>query len=111
MREVANILRVLQPLIKNLTPKTGLVCQGKATPQQAFGSLQGLAYIINELASDTQFDFSSGTKRKLKESSNVVIEITTFLKKLGENFEELNQFCTSDKQYNMDSIKFLIDKS
>merc|ERR1719348_2254741 len=116
VREVGNILRVLEPLIKNLTPKTGLICQEKATPQQAFGSLQSLAFIINDLANDNQFDFSSGTKRKLhpsklldlfkvwhlssmtwqmiisltsplaqrelKESSNVVVEVTTFLQKL-----------------------------
>ena len=105
VREVGNILRVLEPLIKNLSPKTGLICQGKATPNQAFGSLQSLAFIINDLASDTQFDFSSGTRRELKESANVVIEITTFLKKLGENFDELDQFCTSDKQYNIDSLR------
>merc|ERR1719516_246774 len=105
VREVGNILRVLEPLIKNLTPKTGLICQEKATPQQAFGSLQSLAFIINDLANDNQFDFSSGTKRKLKESSNVVVEVTTFLQKLGENFDELDQFCTSDKQYNLESLR------
>ena len=110
VREISNIFRILEPLVQNLFPdSSSFVCQGKATPKQAFGSLQNLAYIINSLAIENEFNFNSDTKRKLKDAGNAVASVANFLDKLRRNFSKLKQICTSDKQYNLESLTAIGD--
>ena len=104
VREISNLFRSLEPLVKKLSPDSRFICHGKATPKQAFASLQSLAYVINSLAIENQFNFNADTKRKLKDAGNAVASVANFLNKLGKNFSKLKQFCTSDKQYNIDSL-------
>ena len=104
VREVGNVFRILEPLVDNLSPDSRFICQGKATPQQAFDSLKNVAFMFNDLSADTQFDFTSNTRRQLKKSADGVGAVTKFLEKLSRNFSNLKQICTSDKQYNLNSL-------
>ena len=104
VREISNIFRILEPLVKNLSPDSRFICQGKATPKQAFASLQSLAYVIKSLSEENQFNIKADTKRKLKDAGNAVTTVANFLNKLRRNFSKLKQICTSDKQYNLDSL-------
>merc|ERR1712130_593573 len=107
VREVANILRILGPLVNNIAPKNPIICQ--ATPDQSFGSLRSLAVIVDELASTNQLALTPAGRGQLKESANTISAVVTFLTQLRANFARFSQICTADKQYNIESIQAVGD--
>ena len=107
VREVANILRILGPLVNNIAPKNPIIC--KASPDQAFGSLRSLAVLLNELFLNPPLPLSPAERRQLKDSSNTISAVTTFLAQIGEDFAEFQEICTPDKEYNLKAISAVGD--
>ena len=107
VREVAAILRILQPLVKNIAPDQPVICA--ASPDQAFGSLRSLAVLVDELSYTNQLALSPAGRAQLKESANTISAVTTFLTKLRANFARFEQICTADRQYNTDAIRAIGD--
>merc|ERR1711892_569863 len=99
VREAANILRLLETLIPKLAPANPKVCG--ASSAQAFGSLRGLAVLVDEISSNTKIT-GLQTREELKTTAKTISGVTSFLVKL-------NRFCTSDKEYNIESIKAIGD--
>ena len=106
-REVADILRILEPLVKNIAPEKPVICT--ATHDQTVGSLRNLALLVDELAYTKDLDLSDEGRGQLKQSANVIIAITSFISQLRIRFIMFQQVCTEDKQYNLQAITAIGD--
>ena len=102
VREVAAILRILEPLVKNIAPAKPLICA--ATPDQALGSLRNLAVLVDELAYTHQLALTPEGRGQLKQSANVISAVTSFVTKLRAKFSRFQQICTGDRQYNIEAM-------
>ena len=107
VRESAEILRILTPLVHNISPDSPVICQ--ASPDQAFGSLRSLAVLVDELSYSNQLILSPTGRAQLKESANTISAVTTFIEQLGSTFAGFENTCTADKKYNLDSINAIGD--
>ena len=107
LTESADILRILGPLVNNIAPDSPVICQ--ASPDQAFGSLRSLGQIVDELSITNQLILSASGRAQLKESANTISAVTTFITQLRSTFSRLENTCTADKQYNLDSISAVGD--
>merc|ERR1711892_1347249 len=67
--EAANILRLLETLIPKLAPANPKVCG--ASNAQAFGSLRGLAVLVDELSSNTKIT-GLQTRQELKTTAKTI---------------------------------------
>merc|ERR1711990_384686 len=109
-RKVAEILEILEPLVKNIAPANPEVCQ--ATPAEAFGSLRSLSLLVAELAEDRalyKLGVSEAGRAELRQSAATISAVTTFLTQLREDFTRFQEICTGDKQYNLDAITAIGD--
>ena len=102
VHEVANILRILEPLVKNLSPSNPEICP--ATPDQARGSLRSVAVLVDTLASTRLMELPEEGRAQLKLSGAVIYSVTTLVSLIKETFSGFNEICTADKQYNLDAI-------
>merc|ERR1739838_156875 len=102
VRESADILRLLEVLLPKLAPASPSVCE--ASNAEAFGSLRSLAVLVDELSSTTDFYMTSRTRQELKRSAKIISGVTTFITQLNKSFSKFEQFCTSDKEYNIEAI-------
>jgi len=102
VREAADILRLLEVLIPKLAPVSPIVCE--ASNAEAFGSLRSLAALVDEISTTTDFNMYPRTRQELKTSAKVISGVTTFITQLNKSFTKLEQFCTSDKEYNIEAI-------
>jgi len=107
VKEVAAILRILEPLVKNIAPSNPEICQ--ATPAEAFGSLRSLAVLVDSLASTHQLNLSNEGRNLLKKSGSTIYAVTTFLTQLRETFSRFEEICTPDKEYNFEAISAIGD--
>jgi len=107
VKEVAAILRILEPLVKNIAPSNPEICQ--ATPDEAFGSLRSLAVLVDSLASSYQLNLSPEGRALLKKSGSTISAVTTFLTQLRETFSRFEEICTADKQYNLEAVNAIGD--
>ena len=110
VRKVAEILGILEPLVKNIAPAAPVVCQ--ATPAEAFGSLRSLSLLVAELAEDralVNLGVSEAGRQELRQSAATISAVTTFVTQLREDFARFQEICTGDKQYNLDSITAIGD--
>ena len=107
VREAADILRILGPLVNNIAPDTPVICQ--ASPDQAFGSLRSLAVLVDELSYSPKLILSPQGRAQLKQSASTISAVTTFLTQLRSTFSRFENICTADKQYNLDSINAIGD--
>merc|ERR1711884_106510 len=107
VKEVAAILRILEPLVKNITPTNPEICQ--ATPAEAFGSLRSLAVLVDSLSSTYQLNLSPEGRALLKKSGSTISAVTTFLTQLRETFSRFEEICTADKQYNLEAVSAIGD--
>ena len=107
VRESAEILRILGPLVHNISPDSPVICQ--ASPDQAFGSLRSLAVLVDELSYSDKLVFSPVGRAQLKESANTISAVTTFIEQLGSTFARFENTCTADRKYNVDSINAIGD--
>ena len=101
VREAANILQLLETVIPKLAPANPKVCG--ASNAQAFGSLRGLAVLVDELSSNTKIT-GLQTRQELKNTAKTISGVTSFLTKLNKAFTKFDKFCTSDKEYNVEAI-------
>merc|ERR1712106_1138988 len=104
--EAANILRLLETLIPKLAPANPKVCG--ASNAQAFGSLRGLSVLVDELSSNTKIT-GLQIREELKTTAKTISGVTSFLVKLNKSFSKFDKFCTSDKEYNIESTKAIGD--
>merc|ERR1711990_426483 len=105
VRKVAEILEILEPLVKNIAPANPVVCQ--ATPAEAFGSLRSLSLLVAELAEDRSLDnlgVSEAGRAELRQSAAAISAVTTFITQLRDDFTRFEEVCTDDKQYNLDAV-------
>merc|ERR1719367_1890477 len=107
VKEVANILRILGPLVNNIAPKNPIICQ--ASPDQSFGSLRSLAVLLDELYYNPPLPLSPSGRSQLRESANTISAVTTFLTQLGDNFARFQEVCTPDKEYNFEAVNAIGD--
>jgi len=107
VKEVAAILRILEPLVKNIAPSFPEICQ--ATPDEAFGSLRSLAVLVDSLASTHRLQLSAEGRAELKQSGATISAVTTFLTQLRAAFSRFEDVCTKDKQYNLEAISAVGD--
>merc|ERR1739838_274293 len=104
VRESADILRLLEVLLPKLAPVSPSPSVCEASNAQAFGSLRSLAVLVDELSSTTDFYMTSQTRQELKRSAKIISGVTTFITQLNQSFSKFEQFCTSDKEYNIEAI-------
>ena len=107
VHEVANILRILEPLVTNISPSSPSVC--KATPDQAGGSLRSLAVLVDSLASSRSLEINGEVRGLLKQSGATIYSVNTFISLLGKSFSKFQDVCTADKRYNLEAISALGD--
>ena len=105
VRKVAEILEILEPLVKNIAPASPVVCQ--ATPAEAIGSLRSLSLLVAELAEDRaliNLGVSEAGRAELRQSAATISAVTTFITQLRDDFARFEEICTGDKQYNLDAV-------
>ena len=68
-----------------------------------------LAVLVDELSYSRQLILSPQGRAQLKESANTISAVTTFITQLRSTFSRLENTCTADKQYNLDSISAIGD--
>jgi len=107
VRAVADILRIVEPVVKNIAPENPVICA--ASPDQAFGSLRSLAALVDELSYTNQLSLSLEGRRQLKDSASTISAVTTFLTQLRSTFTRFEQICTADRQYNIMAISAVGD--
>merc|ERR1712241_445247 len=107
VRAVADILRIVEPVVKNIAPENPVICA--ASPDQAFGSLRSLAALVDELSYTNQLSLSLEGRRQLKDSASTISAVTTFLGQLRSTFTRFEQICTPDRQYNILAISAVGD--
>ena len=104
VRESAQILRILEPLINNIAPDN----ISQANPAKTIGCLKSLGVLMDELANTNQLIISPSSWAQLKDSANTISAVTTFLTQLKSTFARFD-ICTADKQYNLDAINAIGD--
>ena len=105
VREVASILRALDPLVKKITPNSLTVCNG--SPDSVVSSLLSLTSVIKQLSTDPQVD--TETRQTFSQFSEVVSKVTTLVGQLRDQTREFQNFCAGDKESSAKAIKALGD--
>jgi hypothetical protein len=103
VRETANIIRLLDVLIPKITPATPSSACGPRSGDE-FASLRSIGVIVDELISKTDLYVNLQKKQNLKTSAMIVSEVANFLTHLKKSFSKFDQFCTRDKEYNIEVI-------
>jgi len=108
VKSSGDILRILNDLIPNLAAEPAKQCNASpADTIEAFGDLARLLADVSN-ARDLQLGFIS--RQKLKESSIILEEVTSFLGKLNKNLSSFGQLCSSNsKDYNINVINAIGD--
>merc|ERR1712018_243610 len=107
VRAVADILRIVEPVVNNIAPENPVICA--ASPDQAFGSLRSLAVLVDELSFTNQLALTLEGRQQLKDSASTISAVTTFLGQLRSTFSRFQQICTPDRQYNIQAISAVGD--
>merc|ERR1711872_492378 len=107
VRAVADILRLLEPVVNKIAPESPVICE--ASPDEAFGSLRSLAALVDELAYTDKLALSSEGRRQLKDSGRTISAVTTFLTQLRSTFSTFEEICTPDSEYNIKAISAVGD--
>merc|ERR1712142_334950 len=102
VRAVADILRLLEPVVNKIAPESPVICE--ASPDEAFGSLRSLSALVDELAYTDKLALSDEGRRQLKESGSSISAVTTFLTRLRSTFSTFEEICTENSEYNIKAI-------
>merc|ERR1711874_717471 len=94
VKEVATILRILEPLVKNIAPSFPEICQ--ATPDEAFGSLRSLAVLVDSLASTHRLQLSAEGRAELKQSGATISAVGDLMTHLADMFGSLGGVKTGE---------------
>jgi flagellar biosynthesis chaperone FliJ len=103
VRETAKIIRILDVLIPKITPATPSSVCGPSSGDE-FASLRSIGVIVDELSSKTDLYINLQKKQNLKTSAMIVSDVANFLTQLKKSFSKFDQFCTKDKEYNIEVI-------
>ena len=93
----ADILRELAVLIPSLATEPSRLCN--ASPEDTIESFSGLAKILEDISKTNDLQISSGVRQKLRKSSKIVSDMTTFLGKLNKSLSSYSQYCGQGKEY------------
>ena len=107
VRNAAEILRLLGPLVTHIGPVTPITCQ--AGPDQAYGSLTSLGELLGELSQTQEISLSQAGRAQLKQSANTISAMTSFLTQLRSTLSRFENICTADKQGTLDYINAMGD--
>ena len=105
VREVASILRALDPLVKKIAPTTVTVCNG--SPDSVVSSLLSLSSVIQQLSEEPQVDYE--TRQTFSQFSEVVGKVTSLVGQLRDQTKEFQNFCAGDKKSSSEAISALGD--
>jgi len=105
VREVAAILRALDPLVKKIEPSTITVCNG--SPDSVVSSLLSLTNVIDQLAKEPEVD--PEVRQTFSQFSEVVSKVTSLVGQLRDQTKEFQNFCAGDKESSAQAIKSLGD--
>jgi len=98
-----DVLRQMETLMPKLAPANPDICGSSF--EVAFETLQTVGDVLNEISEDNLLELSRVTRLELKISREIVVSANIFLKKLRQNFSDLDANCTSDKGYNVRALK------
>jgi len=98
IKSTADLLNLLEVLIPKLAPTKTQVC--KASSPEAFQSLRNIAYLTDELSTNTNMKITFNGRQELQKSARIISAVTTFLTTLNKSFSELKHTCTPDMEYN-----------
>ena len=101
VRNAAEILRLLGPLVTHIGPVTPNSCQASSR-----SSLGGL---LTELSNSPQLFLSPHGRAHLKQSANTISAVTTFLTQLRSTLSRFENICTANKQGTLDYINAMGD--
>jgi len=105
VREVAGLLRALDPLVKKIAPTSLTVCNG--SPDSVVSSLLSLTSVIKQLSTEPQVD--AEIRSTFSQFSDVVSKVTSLVGQLRDQTKEFQNFCAGDKESSAKAIKALGD--
>lgn len=105
VREVASILRALDPLVKKIAPTSLTVCNG--SPDSVVSSLLSLSSVIKKLSEEPAVNYE--TRKTFSQFSEVVSKVTSLVGQLRDQTQEFQNFCAGDKESSSKAIKALGD--
>jgi len=105
VRQTSKILLLLDVLVPKITPASTCV----ASSDDVFASMRSLAVLLNELSSRNDVYFSIQKRQSLKSSAKILTKVATFLTQLKSSFSKFDQFCTEDKEYNIEVVTAISD--
>ena len=100
MREVASILRALQPLLTKITPANPSLCA--ASTDSTFAYLRRLALIFHELSEE-----SEDHKAMLERAASTISAVTVFLNQLRSEARLVQSLCQPDRQSTVSGLRAL----
>ena len=106
-RAVADILRIVEPVVKKISPENPSICA--ASPDQVIGSLKGVSTLLGELSNTNQLPLNFAVRSQMLESVRRINAVINFLNQLGSFFSNSKQICTPEKQYNILALSTLGD--
>ena len=104
VREVASILRALQPLLTKIAPAnpTSKVCA--ASTDSTLSYLRSLAVMLHQLSEETQ---DHQERAKLAQAASTVAAVSAFLGQLRLQVREFQSLCPPDRDSTQASIRAL----
>ena len=105
VREVASILRALQPLLTKIAPNnpTSKICG--ASTDSTLDYLRSLAVLFHQLSEDTQ---DHQERAKLSQAATTVSAVTAFLGQLRLQVREFQSLCQPDRESTQAEFSALI---
>ena len=103
VREVASILRVLQPLLTKISPAnpSSKICS--ASPDRTEAYLNSLGLIMKEFSED--FQIGDGDRETFVEAASILHATNSFLRQLKTQTREFQNFCFPDKESSARGIR------
>ena len=108
VRNAAEILRLLGPLVTHIGPVSPITCQAGGS-DQPFGSLTSLAELLGELSQTQEITLSQAGRGQLKQSASIISAVTSFLTQLRSTLSRFENICTADKEDTLDYINAMGD--
>ena len=105
VREIASILRALDPLVKKIEPNSITVCNG--SPDSVVNSLLSLTSVIKQLSTEPQVD--AEVRETFSQFSDVVSKVTSLVGQLRDQTKEFQNFCAGDKESSAQAVTALGD--
>ena len=107
VREVASIMRSLQPLLTKIAPSRQELKICKASPDQTSAYLRSLAVLLEEISNNPQLPLGPDTRAMMVYSGSLVSGVTTFINQLRANAMEFQSVCSANRQFGMRGITAL----